>query len=278
MRAFDALVLDVDGTLVGAAGTIHPQTVAAIQRLSAAGGLVLIATGRSELGTLAILDQLGLTTPAVVFNGAGVWCPVQKKLVEERLLSNRAVDRVLGFARHEDVLAVVMGHGQKFALAPRNDSERRALTDMLGLEFVEFDALPREYLIRISLFSARHGNSAAFSAQLERAIDLPLYLTDFPLDHLAGHRESPLQVVDVQPPCRGKGEALRILREQFGVPASRVVAVGDGGNDVPMLLDAGLGCAMEVSLPEAHAAAARTLGPVESDTIAQLIAEVFPWA
>lgn len=276
MGNYDALVLDVDGTLLGASGQVHPATKAAIARLVARGGLVMIATGRSELGTIPILAELGLTTPAVVFNGAGVWCPKAGKLLEERLLSNRAVDRVLAFAAREDLYPVVMGNGVKFAIAPRTPAEISAMADMYGLEFVPFADLPREYIIRISLFSDRHGDSATFARALERAVDLPLYLTDFPLDHLANHRDSRLQVVDVQPPCRGKAEALRILREQYGIRPERVVAVGDGGNDVPMLLEAGLGCAMAVSLPEAHAAAQRILGDCESDTLAQLIEELFP--
>jgi 5-amino-6-(5-phospho-D-ribitylamino)uracil phosphatase len=276
MRPYDALVLDLDGTLVGASDEVHPRTRAAIARIAAEGVRVMVATGRSEVGALPILDGLGLEMPSVVFNGAGVWCPRRRKLVEGRLLSDRAVKRVLAWAEAEQILVVVMRNGEKFGSPPRNELEAAGVSGMIGLVTVPFDALPREYVIRISLFSDRHGDSASFAREVERAVDLPLYLTDFPLDHLASHVGNPLQVVDVQPPCRGKSEALRILREEYGIHPERVVAVGDGGNDVPMLLDAGLGCAMEVALPEAHAAAQRILGPCESDTIACLIDELFP--
>lgn len=273
---YEALVLDVDGTLVGASGHVHPKTREAVRALAARGVPVLIATGRSELGTLGVLEELGLDTPAVVFNGAGIWCPKRRTLVEERVLSNRAVARVLAFAEREGLLTVVMRGGEKFATRPTDTWEAAALRDMLGLEPSDHGALPREYLIRISLFSQRHGTSADFVSLLEREVDLPLYLTDFPLNHLASHPDSPLQVVDVQPPCRGKGEVLRLLAEEFGIPPERVVAIGDGGNDVPMLLGAGLGVAMEVSLPEALAAADRIIGSCDGPAIAELVDELFP--
>jgi phosphoserine phosphatase len=41
----------------------------------------------------------------------------------------------------------------------------------------------------------------------------------------------------------GKAVALRRFAEQFGVPLSQTVAVGDGANDIDMLEAAGLGVA-----------------------------------
>ena len=41
----------------------------------------------------------------------------------------------------------------------------------------------------------------------------------------------------------GKADALRRFAEQFGVPLSQTVAVGDGANDIDMLTTAGLGIA-----------------------------------
>jgi hydroxymethylpyrimidine pyrophosphatase-like HAD family hydrolase len=102
-----------------------------------------------------------------------------------------------------------------------------------------------------------------------------VYLTHFPLDALAPHRGSPLQVVDVQPPCRGKGEALRWLEESLGIPPTRVVAVGDAGNDVPMFERAGLSVCMANALEPARRAAKRSIGSCNTDAIADLVDELF---
>ena len=102
-----------------------------------------------------------------------------------------------------------------------------------------------------------------------------MYITHFPLDMLPGHRASRFRVADIQPPCRGKGEALRVLEERYGIPPARVVAVGDAGNDVPMLTRAGLGVAVGNAHPEARAAADRSIGSNHRPAIVELLEELF---
>jgi len=92
---------------------------------------------------------------------------------------------------------------------------------------------------------------------------------------LAGHQESELLVADVQPPCQGKAEALRILEESYDIPRERVVAVGDAGNDIELLQAAGLGVAVENAVPEARAAADRVIGSNNSAAISELVDELF---
>jgi hydroxymethylpyrimidine pyrophosphatase-like HAD family hydrolase len=82
-------------------------------------------------------------------------------------------------------------------------------------------------------------------------------------------------VLDIHPPCRGKGEALRVLEELYGIPAARVVAVGDATNDIPMFELAGLSVAMENSMGEALAVAQRVIGSNNGPAIAELVEELF---
>ena len=269
-------MLDLDGTLVADDGAVRPRVVAALADLVDRGVAVQIATGRSEAGTRAVARELGVRLPCVVYNGAALWCPRRDELIEERVLSNRAVERTLAFAEAHGLQCVVMQRGGKFATPPRDAIELSALSRLEELHLTPFDRLPREYVIRITLFSSRHGETRAFSKALDDALSMPIYLTDFPLNLLATHRDSPLSVVDVQPPCRGKGEALRYLEEELSIPAQAVVAVGDAGNDIPMLTAAGMGVAMGAASPEVVAAARRQIGSCNSDAIADLIEELFP--
>jgi Cof subfamily protein (haloacid dehalogenase superfamily) len=273
--AYQALVLDLDGTLVTDEGKIRPRTLAALRDAAARGVRVMVATGRSELGVAPVLDELDLDTPAVVFNGAGLFCPRERRLLEERLLSDRVVQRCFEFAERSRLLPVVQLAGAKYAPHPRDEQEARALRGLEGLRTVPFAELPREYVIRVTFFSDRHADSDALAAEVEGSIAQPLHVTHFPLNALATHRESALFVADVQPPCRGKGEALRVLAERYGIPAERVVAVGDADNDLPMIAAAGLGVAMQNSMPRVLAAARRVVGHNNSDTLAELVEELF---
>ena len=274
-RAYEALLLDLDGTLLDDAGKIRPRTLASLHDLHRRGVKVMIATGRSEAGTVPYLRQLGFDDPAVVYNGACLWCPVEQRFLEERVLSRRTVRRALALAAQRDLYAVVMRAGAKYARPPRSDAEAAAVRWLEQLTIQPDGDLPEEALLRISFFSELHRDSGGLAAEIEAAIDQAIYVTHFPLDALPYHRGSPLQVVDVHPPCRGKAEALRVLREGHGIPPERVVAVGDADNDVPMLLEAGLGVAMQGSMASAIEAADRVIGDNDSDTIADLIEEVF---
>jgi hypothetical protein len=274
-RSHDAILLDLDGTLVDDTGHVGPRTKNALHALSASGVHVMIATGRSELGTGIVVRELGLFEPAVVYNGAALWCPKSDRMLEERLLSGRTVRRALDFAARRELLAVVQLARIKYSIAPRDAIEREALAFMEGMHTVESGELPAENLIRITLFSREHAQSGDFASEVEAAVDQPLYMTHFPLSALPQHRSSPLHVVDIQPPCLGKGEALRILRETWSIPAERVVAVGDATNDLPMIEAAGLGVAMKRSMPEVLAAADLVIGDNNEEAIADLVQRLF---
>lgn len=271
---YAAILLDLDGTLVDDNDQIHPHTKASLQAASERGIRVVIATGRSELATTSVLEELGLENLAIVYNGAGVYCPKAARLVEERVLSNTTIALTMEYARREELLVVAMRAGKKYSLAPRNEVEASAIRGMRGLQICEPGELPLEHLIRLTLFSLEQ-DYEALERRVVEFIERPVYTTSFPLTMLPSHRESPMCVVDVHAPCLGKAEALRVVVEHYGIEPSRVVAVGDAMNDVPMLKAAGLGVAMQRSSPDAAAAAARIIGDNNTGAIGELVDELF---
>lgn len=275
-RFYQAICLDLDGTLITDEGAVRPRVRRSLREAEARGVVVMLATGRSEGGVVEVVENLGLTSPVLVYNGAGLWCPQTGRFLEQRVLSDRVVDRTLAWANEIGALPVVMGPGAKVAPAPRNAAEEAAIGMLEDLSVAAtLEDLPRERLLRITLLSSRWSDSEPFHDALAEVLTDPVYMTHFPLAALAQHRGSALQVIDVQPPCRGKAEALRWLEEARGIPAERVVCVGDAGNDVPMIEAAGLGVAMQNAFPEALASADRVIGDNNSDTIADLVEELF---
>ncbi|MFN0009725.1 MAG: HAD-IIB family hydrolase [Planctomycetota bacterium] len=274
-RLYDAIVLDLDGTLLDESGSVSARNREALLAAAAEGVVVMIATGRSSLSAQPILEDLGLDTPAVVFNGAALYAPRERKMLEERVLSNRTLARSLELGLSRDWMTVLMCADRKLALEPRDEIEASALSLMTGLQYVSRAQLAAEFVVRVTYFSREHATSGHFGDEVEREIAHPIYLTHFPLSVLPSHRQSPLHVVDVHPPCRGKGEALRILEENYGIPAARVVAVGDATNDIPMFEAAGLSVAMASGMEEARAAAKRVIGGHDTAAIAELVEEIF---
>lgn len=115
MSGYDAVLIDLDGTLIEGAEGLRSENVAALRAAEARGKKVMIATGRSTASARPVLEQLELSTPAVVFNGAAVWCPKRTRLIEERILSSRTLERSLAFAAEHDLLTILMASERKWA-------------------------------------------------------------------------------------------------------------------------------------------------------------------
>lgn len=272
---YDALLVDLDGTLLDGQGKMRPRNVSALRALMATGVKVMVATGRSTVATLEVIADLPLETPMLVFNGAGIYCTQEDKLLEERILSNRVLERALQFGEQRNMLTVVQQAKDKFAVAPRTHDEQRALEFFTGMQIVERHELPREYVMRVIYYSAQHAGSKELRADVQDSLAAPLFLTDFPLNLLVSHRDSPLSVVDVHPPSKGKAEGLRFLHETYGIAPERVIAIGDASNDVHMLEAAGLGVAMGGSSDHVQSFADRVIGHHDTDAIALLVEELF---
>jgi Cof subfamily protein (haloacid dehalogenase superfamily) len=274
-RNHDALLVDIDGTLLDEQGRIHPRSREALRAAEASGVRVMLATGRSTISTRPVLEELGLETPALVFNGAGLWCPKERRMLEEHVLSNRTVRRCLRFAAERDLLTVLMTADAKFASPPKDALEEEALSGLHQLVIVPREKLEAEFVMRVTYYSQEHESSQALLDEVVGAIDQPVYMTHFPLNALATHRGSRANCLDLHPPCNGKAEAVRILHERYAIPAERIVAVGDASNDIPMFEAAGLAVAMESGMPDALAAADRIIGDNGSTALAELVEELF---
>jgi Cof subfamily protein (haloacid dehalogenase superfamily) len=274
-RRYDALVLDIDGTLLDDTERVPERTFAALERARAAGMHLMLATGRSNGGVRPVLRELSLDTPAIVFNGAAVYCPREDRLLEAYTLDEAVVVRVLAHAGRTGLLPIVARADGQFARPGATPEERRVLESFRRLAAMSLDAIPTDLAIRMTLLSETHTDSLSLHAEVERIVDSPAYMTHFPLAAIASMRDSPVQVVDVQPVCQGKAEALRVLSQRFGIAPERVVCVGDADNDVHMLRGAGLGVAMGNATPGARAAARRVIGDNNSGALADLIAELF---
>jgi Cof subfamily protein (haloacid dehalogenase superfamily) len=274
-RPYSALVLDIDGTLLDEQEQLHERTASAIARARAAGTVVMLATGRSHHGTREIAQRLDLDTPAIVFNGAAVYGLREDRLLSQYWLADAFVSELLDYAQSTELLQVVARADAQAVRTPLAH-EATLLGGFRNLHAVPFTQLPRTEALRVTLFSQRHADSATLLDEVQRAVPgHPAYYTHFGLCALAGFRDSSAQVVDVQPYCQGKAEALPLLQRNYGIAPEQVVAVGDASNDIPILRAAGLGVAMGHANPETKAVAKRVIGDNHGTALAELIEELF---
>ena len=80
--SYDAILLDLDGTLLGQDEEVDLRNLAALRRAQDAGKTVMVVTGRSKASAMPVVAPLELGEPVVLFNGCAIWCPDGGRITE----------------------------------------------------------------------------------------------------------------------------------------------------------------------------------------------------
>jgi hydroxymethylpyrimidine pyrophosphatase-like HAD family hydrolase len=267
------IALDVDGPVLREDGSLSAEVIAQVQRVRGLGHEVMLSTGRSVGMTLPILTRLGITPEYVVCangaitlrrvtgaSGAASVDPSNESSAEPSgdvdISSMYVRDHVDTFDPSE-VLTTVRGHLEQARYAvedetgaffyfggefPEGDIEARGTQ-------VEFDELLTVRATRVVVISPGHAIED-FLAVVER---MGLHRVSYNVGWTAW--------LDIAPDGVNKSVALERVRGTLGIPRDRVMAVGDGRNDIEMLewaAESGRGVAMGQSSPEVIAVASET--------------------
>lgn len=254
------MALDVDGTLIDHDERLSERVRAAVTALHGSRHHVVVATGRSLLAALPVLDRLGLTTGfAVVSNGA-----VTVRLDPDLTDGHEVVDVVtfdpapaLRLLReHLPAAAYAVEEvGAGFRLAgPFPEGELYG-----DLQVVPFEDLLHTPATRVVVRSPDH-TPQDFLELTER---IGLHGVNYAVGWTAW--------LDLAPEGVSKASALEQVRRRLGVADGATVAVGDGRNDVEMLRWAGRSVAMGRSPIEVLDAAQEVTGTVEEDGVADVL-------
>ena len=257
------VALDIDGTTMHEDGTISDAVLEQIQRLSSAGHEVMLATGRSASATLPVLERLDIAPRFVVCsNGA--------------ITLHRDPDAPTGYRREwvetfdpTDVLTSIRSHltGARYAVEDEHGYYRYTepfpdATIGLDSEHVDFDQLLLHAATRVVVISPDH-DMEEFLQVVEK---MGLNRVSYAIGWTAW--------LDIAPDGVNKATAMERVREEFGIPRSRVMAVGDGRNDIDLLLWAsvsGRGVAMGQAPADVIEAAGEITASVLDDGLALVL-------
>ncbi len=251
------LVTDLDGTLVDRDQNLVPRSVEALARFRARGGSVVIATGRNEPSATRYHRQLGLDTPLIVYNGARVVASSGERLLDLDLGPAWPVVRDTVVPELPDgVGAVAFAGTTAHALRPAPVLADYARRDGIALEAAP---VPEGTAVtKVMLIAERPGLDDLAARVREASPDVTLV-------------QSEATYLEVLPAHADKGSALTWLAGREGVELSRVAAIGDNPNDVPMLVIAGLGAAVGDGHAVVHDVADWVAGPCADGAVADLV-------
>jgi len=254
------VALDVDGTTINHAGQLSPTVHDTVRDVVAAGHHVIIATGRSIVATMTVLEELGLDTGYAVCSNGAVTLELDP-LAEKgfRVLEAVTFDPApaLNMLRAEWPGAVVaveeLGVGFKLS-APFPDGELQG-----ELRVVPWEELVAEPVTRVT-FRAPDSTAEDFLALTER---IGLHGVNYAVGFSAW--------LDLNPEGVSKGSALEILRRRLEVDPRHTLAVGDQRNDLEMLHWAARGVAMGNAPDEVKAVADEVTGVVDEDGLVPVL-------
>ncbi|NJO40174.1 MAG: HAD family phosphatase [Cyanobacteria bacterium CRU_2_1] len=269
VKKIQLLVIDLDGTTVGMSNQFQPAVKETLQAARSKGVKVAIATGRMYRSALRFHEELGLTLPLMVYQGA--------------LIKDPATGTV---HRHLTI-------PKDYAMRLLDDLEQPELQDLIAIHCYIDDHLyiremtseSQEYAARSNIEIIPVGDLRQVLAQEPTKI-LALSQQSAMIDHLLSslrQRYTPAELYftksvatffEATHPLVNKGTAVRYLAEEvLGLQAANVMAIGDNFNDLEMIEYAGVGVAMGNAPDDVKAVAHWVAPDVEQDGAAVAIAQ-----
>ncbi len=261
---YEAVLVDLDGTLLDGRSELTPRTAQAIRALVDAGLYVVLCTGRGVAGTEPFHRALALESPVITYNGSWIGRPGESPeryipIPDEHLgaLIEHERDAVFTFRdQHGWKHTVMTPHPDHVPVADWFENVRRVDAQ---------HALPATDLMRISMFFCETempgGNvQQTLDTRLAESTRGGLRIECFPLSFFPPYPDSTLHLYEVQGMSKGKAEAYDWLADVHGIPAERTIAIGDHRNDLTMLEGAGLAITPANGVPACQARAHLTIG------------------
>lgn len=292
---YKMLVLDMDGTLLNERQEITDGNLYAIKELIKKGIKVVIATGRPYSGVIPYLKQLGLYKKGchtITCSGALVIENVTDEILYEEHILNEDLVKIHQMCETLDIdmsgytkTDMVIHHENLFSRfdALANNTSLR-IVDFLNLSsddkvfklnIINESINDRDNMIRY--FPALKVENTQMRDKPNFNPNLLSELWHFPKEVLENYtivRPLPfcLELLDKH---SNKAVGVEMVAKEYGIDMSEIVCIGDSGNDVHMLEEAGLGIAMANASDDAKAVADVLTLSNEEDGVAFAIGKYF---
>jgi Cof subfamily protein (haloacid dehalogenase superfamily) len=258
--AIGLIGIDVDGTLVGSSGIVHPSVWTAAEAAAKCGIHLALCSGRPAFGTaLEYAGRLDAKGWHVFQNGASIvsLATSQSRSVP---LPPAWVTKLIAQARESAETLEL--YSDEAYVVESTSPWARAHADLLGIPFTPrpFESLTKPVV----------------RAQWLLSPDKAGQLMSVPHPGLeVAQSTSPLMpgtcFVGLTNEGVSKGSALRSVAEQYGIALRHVMYVGDAGNDLSALRIVGHPVAMANADPVVLKTATLTVGHVDEGGLAQAL-------
>ena len=240
------LAIDLDGTLLTPPPHKHisPRTYKALRQAADAGMIIVIATGQTLSVLQYVCDELPLSAPQIIENGAIIADIRSGTILHELLIPPDLILPALAALRTFGLHRAY--HTLHRVYVDKNTPRARNWYRLPVPPVIEVEDVANLYpLSCIKVAGIGEENTLREKRrELERNFDGKLYVA-----------QSSFDIIELLHPEVSKGNALRVIAKDLQIKPEEIVAFGDNHNDIGMLQFAGLGVAMGNAHEEVKVAA-----------------------
>lgn len=257
MAAVELVVTDLDDTLWTGNGDVPLKNHLAIAEIERRGVTVLAATSRRLGAVRMFFEQAGLQLPSILLNGAlGTTNPRNTDRGEffvNRQLQQREALQILHIFKVHGLAPQVYVESEALDLVCSSAPSSGAPYVALMRQYMTFVADLEGFVQETSIYGISVVGGTDFKALELAAVALRTMTTasvDFQVDNCYGGH-----TLVAGPPGTTKWKAVLSFCERYGFNPNAVLAVGDGLNDLDLMRNATIACAMSHAVPEVTEAA-----------------------
>lgn len=221
------LVSDIDGTLNDKKRKLPPNNKVAINRFVENGGKFTLCSGRNLQSLSIHYNKLGIKTPAIFLNGAGIYDFDKKELIHYSPISDEGEEIILDIYKKFKGVQLTIFDVDMVYLVKRTCLYGYILSKIDKLDYSlcdSIEALPRGVWGKVTFFGFRKTLKEIQS----------IIQNDENQKYFECFFTSPFSLEIVKKGVN-KGSAVSILSKSLNIDSKNVGAIGDYYNDVEML-------------------------------------------
>jgi len=266
---YQAIVSDIDGTLIDDERNLSTENYQAIQQLIADGGHFVLASGRPDAGMHHIAQECGLADKEgflIAYNGGKIMRTDTREVLFSKGISHTSFSFFYDYAQQKGLS--ICSYTDEHIITNKLSEHVQTEIDLTKMNYLEVTNM-------ITYFEDKFIPKAIIFGEPELLQDCLAELAPF-------QEEQDVEVVISNPTFLEitgrnitKGRALHKLASLLDIDISEIIAVGDGGNDLTMIQEAGLGVAVANAAPILKDAADTLTVSNNDSPIAELLKKYF---
>ena len=225
------VALDLDGTLLNSSHKISKANYDTLKNLAERGVIISLASGRMYKSMRPFIDELGLGTNTIAYNGAMI-VDANGNILYEDQLSVDFTKELIKYCAENDLHLNYYVNDDLFTL--KDDKWLKLYGDRTGMYANIVKDFPIEKAPTKMLIIDEPEKITGLYNELSKKYGDHAYVTISNIEYL-----------EFMPIMANKGAALEKLADIYGVSQNDTIFFGDASNDISAVKWAGAGVAME---------------------------------